>query len=166
MFQHFEPQSVFERSRGDYLISTDRSKLQIEVVRGFLACSYWANNRPHETIDRSIANSIWFGIYRAGKVGDASDRAELSNTSQVGFARVITDCATFAYLCDVFIAEEARGAGLGKWMIETILAHPDLQGLRRWMLATADAHGLYRQFGFSEISAPERWMEIYSPQPE
>jgi GNAT superfamily N-acetyltransferase len=166
MKNHNAQEEPFERSRGSFLINTDRSKLDMAVVRGFLARSYWAEKRPAAVIERSIAHSLCFGMYRIEDTGGGPGRLEPQSIRQVGLARVITDRATFAYLCDVFIAEDVRGEGLGKWLIETILAHPDLQGLRRWMLATADAHGLYRQFGFSELAAPERWMEIYTPQSE
>ncbi len=154
----------FERSKGGFVISTDRSRLDMDAVFGFMSRSYWADTRPREVTERSIAHSLCFGVYQVETSGDASRLDRPASTRQVGFARVITDCATFAYLCDVYIAEDARGQGLGKWLIETIQAHPDLQDLRRWMLATGDAHGLYRQFGFTDISKPERWMEIYTPQ--
>jgi GNAT superfamily N-acetyltransferase len=164
------PQAVpgaFERRNGDFLLSADRAKLQMDLVRGFLSRSYWANNRSREVTERTIANSLCFGIYRvesANAEGDALPAStDSSSLRQVAFARVISDYATFAWLCDVFVAEEFRGHGLGKWLVESALAHPDLQGLRRWMLATADAHDLYRQFGFVELAAPERWMERFSP---
>jgi N-acetylglutamate synthase-like GNAT family acetyltransferase len=135
--------------RREFEISTDPARVDVHAVHGFLTHSYWARGIPLETVRRSIENSLCFGIY-TGK-------------GQIGFARVITDRATFAYLADVFILPEYRGRGLSKWMLECILAHPDLQGLRRWMLATQDAHGLYAQYGFSAMKAPERWMEIHRP---
>ena len=132
-------------TRGDYTISTDPALLDIEVVYGFLERSYWANTRPRPITDLSLRHSLNFGIYR----GDI----------QVGLARIITDYATFAYLCDVFIDEEHRGDGLGKWLIHTVLNDPALQNVRRFMLATRDAHGLYAQFGFTAPTKPENWME-------
>ena len=138
-------------SHGEYEISTDHSRLDHDAIAGFLAQSYWAADRTRDVMDRSIENSLCFGLYRTGNAA--------SSAQQVGFARVVTDRATFAWLCDVFVAEEARGKGLGKWLIETVCAHPDLQGLRRWTLATGDAHEFYRPFGFVELSAPARWME-------
>jgi GNAT superfamily N-acetyltransferase len=137
---------IYEKQRGEYLISTDKSRLDIEAIGGFLNETYWATGRPLETVLRSIENSLTFGLYR----GDI----------QLGLSRVVTDYATFAWLGDVFIAEAARGQGLGKWLIETIIAHPELQGFRRWVLATKDAHELYRKFGFTELKRAERWMEL------
>ena len=140
-----------EWSRGDYQISTDKSRFDLNLIHDFLNDeSYWATGRSLETIKRSIEHSLSFGIYR----GD----------SQVGFARVVTDYATFGWLADVFIVKERRGEGLGKWLMEVILAHPDLQGFRRWTLATKDAHELYRRFGFKELKRPERWMERRDPK--
>lgn len=163
-----ELQPLFERRRGEYLISTDPAKLDIDAVSDFLARSYWANSRSRETIERSISHSLCFGIYRTGH--DPTEAAESHDSDkanpirrQVAFARVVTDYATFAWLCDVFVDEEFRGIGLGKWLVETTLAHPELQGLRRWMLATADAHALYRSFGFGALAAPERWMDRFTP---
>lgn len=139
-----------EWTRGEFHISTDRARLDISVIKAFLDRSYWAAGRPVEVIERSIENSLAFGLYN----GDGR---------QVGFARVITDYATFAWLADVFILEEFRGQGLGKWLIETIIAHPHLQGFRRWVLATKDAHSLYSPFGFQPLKRPERWMERFDP---
>jgi N-acetylglutamate synthase-like GNAT family acetyltransferase len=119
------------------------------AIRGFLAQSYWAKDIPKSLVERTLGHSLCWGIYHQEK--------------QVGFARVITDQATFAYLCDVFIAAEHRGRGLSKSLMATILAHPDLQGLRRWMLVTADAQSLYEQFGFQVVAKPERHMEIHRP---
>lgn len=136
--------------RGPYVVSTDPSLLDVSVVRGFLSSSYWAEGVPADVVRRSIEHSLCFGVYE----GEA----------QVGFARVVTDRATFAYLCDVFVIESRRGRGLGKLLIETVVAHPELQGLRRWLLATRDAHGLYRQFGFTELARPEIFMERHDPE--
>jgi GNAT superfamily N-acetyltransferase len=144
---------AFEWRRGDYLISTDRARLDFDVIHGYISGeSYWAKGRSIETIRRSVEHSLPFGIYK-------DDR-------QVGFARVVTDYATFAWIADVFVLEEFRGHGLSKWLMEVILAHPRLQGFRRWVLATKDAHGLYRQFGFTELLRPERWMERHDAQTE
>ncbi|MBI5155042.1 GNAT family N-acetyltransferase [Candidatus Poribacteria bacterium] len=129
-----------------YELSTDPARLDHSVIHGFLTASYWAKGVPLETVKRSIAGSLCFGIYK--------------DSGQVGFARVITDRATFAYLADVFILPDHRGFGLGKWLIREILAHPELQGLRRWVLLTADAHGLYAQAGFTAPAQPERYMEL------
>jgi GNAT superfamily N-acetyltransferase len=136
-------------SRGNYEISTDPARLEIDTIHRFLAGSYWAAGIPLEVVERSIANSLSFGIF-AGSI-------------QVGFARVITDYATLAYLADVFVLDEHRGKGLSKWLIEVVVTHPKLQGLRRWMLATRDAHGLYRQVGFEVVAQPDRWMERHDP---
>lgn len=128
-------------------ISTDKSRLQPEVIHDYLCNhSYWAKGIPMEMVLKSIENSIAFGVYDQEK--------------QVGFARVTSDKATFAYLADVFILEEYRGQGLSKWLMESIFKHPDLQGLRRWVLATRDAHGLYAQYGFTPLDAPENFMQI------
>jgi GNAT superfamily N-acetyltransferase len=136
-------------TRGDYTISTDKARLDLDVIHSFLDTSYWAAGRSVATIRRSIENSIPFGLHK----GD----------QQVGFARVITDYATFAWIADVFILEPFRGQGLSKWLMEVILAHPELQGFRRWVLATKDAHELYRKFGFNPLKLPERWMERHDP---
>lgn len=136
--------------KSGFLISTDKSLLDMEVIYNYLHTdSYWAKGIPFEKLERSIDNSICFGVY--------------FNNTQIGFARVVTDKAIFAYLADVFILPEFRKKGLSKWLVQTIMSHPDLQGLRRWSLATADAHGLYAQFGFTEINNPERWMQIFTP---
>ena len=132
--------------RGPYAISTDPERLDRALIRDFLAGSYWAKGIPREVVDRSIAGALCFGVYEG--------------SSQVGFARVITDRATFAYLADVFVLESHRGRGLAAWLMEVIRAHPDLQDLRRWVLMTRDAHGLYRKFGFREIADAGRCMEI------
>jgi GNAT superfamily N-acetyltransferase len=133
-----------------YSISSDPSRLDIPAIHAFLARSYWSPGIPLATVERAIANSLAFGVFQG--------------QAQVGFARVITDRATFAYLADVYILEEHRGQGLGRRLVETVLAHPDLQGLRRFMLATRDAHGLYADFGFKALAAPDRLMEILRPQ--
>lgn len=132
--------------RNGFVISTDRQRLDIPFIHNFLSqSSYWARNRSLELVARSIDNSFPFGIYK----GD----------EQVGFARVVTDFATFAWLADVFVSDDYRGQGLGVWLIEVITSHPRLQNFRRWILATRDAHELYRRFGFNELDEPSRWME-------
>ncbi|MEO8032356.1 MAG: GNAT family N-acetyltransferase [Gemmatimonadota bacterium] len=137
--------------RDSYTISTDPSRIDLKAVHGYLSGSYWAEAIPIELVARSIAGSLAFGIYH----GDG----------QVGFARVISDKATFAYVADVYVLESHRGQGLSKWLMEAIGSHPDLQGLRRWMLATRDAHGLYAQFGFTPVARPESLMEILAVNP-
>lgn len=136
-----------EYKRDQFLISDDPARLDFEAICDFLSRAYWADKRPREVIRKSLQFSLNFGVYDGNR--------------QIGFARVITDRATFAYLCDVFVHEDYRGKALGKWMMECILAHPELQGLRRWSLATHDAHGLYKQFGFTELSDPSKWMEKF-----
>lgn len=134
----------------NFEISTDKARLQIDVIQKFLVeDSYWAQNRTLAQTEKAIANSICFGVYLG--------------TRQIGFARVVSDCATFAYIGDVFILDEFRGQSLSKRLMEAMLAHPDLQNLRRWILATKDAHGLYEQFGFHNLKFPERWMERPAP---
>ena len=128
------------------MISSSKPLLQLTVIHDFLKKSYWAKDIPIEIVKRSIENSLCFGVYEDGK--------------QVGFARVISDYATFAYLADVFILEEYRGRGLSKQLMDAIMAHPDLQGLRKFLLATRDAHGLYAQYGFKPLAMPDRVMEI------
>jgi GNAT superfamily N-acetyltransferase len=135
--------------REGFAITTETSFFNVEFIHSFLSKSYWAEDIPIETVQQSIDNSLCFGVFHSGR--------------QIGFARVISDKTTFAYLADVFIDEAYRGQGLSKWLMEEIMAHEDLQGLRRFMLATRDAHGLYAQFGFSELTFPERWMQIHKP---
>jgi len=140
---------VHEWRRGEYLISTDQERLDLATIHGFLTTSYWAAGVPIEIVKRSIEHSLNFGLFQ-------DDR-------QVGFARVITDYATFAYLADVFVLEPFRGRGLSKWLMQVIIAHPELQGLRRWMLFTRDAHGLYKQVGYTPLANSERAMERLFP---
>lgn len=131
-------------------ISTDKTRLDLAVIHGFLSRSYWAAGVPVEIVSRAIEHSLCFGVY--------------ADEQQVGFARVISDYATFAYLADVFILEAWRGRGLSKRLMREIMNHPDLQGLRRFALVTKDAHGLYRQFGFTELAHPDRHLEIVRPE--
>jgi len=134
---------------GEFTITTDKTKMDIPVIHSYITGSYWAEGIPFETVAKAIEGSLCFGVFHGEK--------------QVGVARVITDAATFAYLCDVFIDESYRGRGLGKWLMETILGHESLQGLRRFALTTKDAHGLYSQYGFAPLPIPERWMMIQDP---
>lgn len=144
----------YEINENNFLVSTDKSKINIDVVHKYLCNeSYWAKNISKQIVETSIQHSICFGVYKINE-------QEKSNEQQIGFARVITDCATFGYIADVFILEEYRGMGLSKFLMQTILAHPQLQNFRRWMLATLDAHGLYAQFGFNPIDNPERYMRL------
>ena len=135
--------------QGEYEISCDKERLDVDAIHAFLQRSYWSPGVPRNVVQRAISNSLCFGVYQSA--------------GQVGFARVVTDKATFAYLADVYILESHRGLGLGKKLLEFIMAHQDLQGLRRFMLATRDAHGLYAQFGFGPVATPERLMEILDP---
>ena len=144
------PDTVVESRRGEFLISTDPARLNLDVIHGFLTNCYWSKGIPREVVARSIEHSLCFGVY------DGSG-------AQVGFARVVSDFATVAYLGDVFILESHRGRGLSKWLMECITQHPALQGLRRWILLTRDAHGLYKKFGFTPVKAPDRYMERHDP---
>ena len=140
--------STIEVHRDSFTISTDPARLDIDVIADMLTRAYWAKGRTHDVIARYIEHSLTFGVYDCDR--------------QIGLARLVTDYTTFAWLCDVFIHEDYRGRGLGKWLMETIHSHPDLQGLRRWILATRDAHGLYKQFGWTPLANPERWMEKFN----
>ena len=140
---------IEEHRKEQFLISTDRERLDLNLIHGFLTNCYWARGIPREVVVCSIQNSLCFGVYADGK--------------QVGFARVISDYATYAYIGDVFVLESHRGQGLGKWLMQCILQHPRLQGLRRWSLVTDDAHGLYAQFGFTPLQSPEKYMELRQP---
>lgn len=131
-----------------YLITTDPDAVDIDALYRYLSTeSYWAKGIPRETVARAVKHSICFSV--------------LHDDALAGFARVTSDHATFAYLGDVFVLPNHRGKGVAKWLMECIVEHPDLRGLRRWMLATADAHGLYAKYGFVPLKAPERWMEIH-----
>jgi GNAT superfamily N-acetyltransferase len=141
---------VAEFRRGEFLIGTDPARLDLDVIYNFLTNCYWAKGIPREVVARSIEHALCFGIY------DGSG-------AQVGFARVVSDFATVAYLGDVFVLESHRGRGLSKWMMECILQHPALQNLRRWILLTRDAHELYRKFGFAALKSPDRYMELHRP---
>ena len=140
---------VYEAREGDTLVSCDRRKLDLKRIHAFLTRSYWSEGVSRELVERSIEHSIPFGVYAGGE--------------QVGFARVISDRASYAYLADVYIEEPFRGTGLSKLLMRAVMEHPELQRLRRWILGTRDAQGLYRQFGFTELQRPERWMEKAEP---
>ena len=138
-----------EWKKDRFLVSTDPTKLDVDAVHAFLSHAYWCEGIPWEIVARALQNSLCFGLYDDGK--------------QIGLARVVTDRATFAYLCDVYVLESHRGSGLGKWLISCVMAHPQLQGLRRFNLVTRDAHELYTPFGFKTLAAPERHMEMVKP---
>jgi GNAT superfamily N-acetyltransferase len=135
--------------KSQYTISTDLSRFDVEMIYGFLTHSYWAEGVPRDIVQRSIDNAMCFGVFDGDR--------------QVGFARVITDRATYGYIGDVFILESHRRKGLSKLLMKAIMEHADLQGLRRWSLVTTDAHGLYRQFGFTPLANPQRYMELVNP---
>lgn len=134
------------------MISTDPTRLDVDAVADMLARSYWARRRPRSLIERSLRNSLVFGVYDADR--------------QIGLARVVTDFATFAWLCDVFVREEYRGRGIGKWLVESVVGHPELVGLRRMLLGTRDAQGLYARFGFTPLGNDGRWMERFREDEE
>ncbi len=136
----------FERARGEYAISTDARRIDVDAVHAYLKRSYWAEGIPKELVAKSIAASLSFALIHGER--------------QIGFARVVTDRVTFAYLSDVYVLEEYRGQGLAKWLVTELQTHPELQGLRRWVLVTQDAQGLYGQLGFRPLQHPERYMEI------
>lgn len=142
---------IIETHRDHFTISTDPRRLDNHAIAEMLKRSYWASGRPRERLDRALANSLVFGLYDGDR--------------QIGVGRVVSDYAVFAYLCDVFIHEDYRAQGLGKWLMQTIHDHPDLQGLRRWTLVTRDAHSLYSQFGWKSLDNPDGWMEILNPNP-
>ena len=137
-------------TKNEFSVSTDRERLDLVFLHGFLSKeAYWCLNIPFDRVKRSVENSLNFGLYH-------KDR-------QVGYARVITDYSTIAYLGDVFVIPEYRGKGLSKWLLQQVMDHPDLQGLRRWLLLTADAHELYKKFGWQPVVKPERYMELFNP---
>lgn len=142
----------FETRRDEFTISADPARLDFDVMYDFLKRAYWAQGRPRQAVERAFEHSLPFGLYAGPR--------------QIGMARVLSDYAVFAYLMDVFIHEDYRGRGLGKWLLESVMAHPDLKNVRRWMLATRDAHALYSQFGFHPVEDPALWMERIKPFPE
>lgn len=141
---------IIEAQREGYVISTNKTRLNVSAIHAYLTRSYWSPGIPRAIVEKAIAGSLCFGLF-----------TEQGN--QIGFARAITDGATFAYLADVYVLEEHRGKGLGKWIVDTILAHPSLQGLRRILLATRDAHALYAPFGFKPLATPQSFMSIHRP---
>ena len=141
--------TVFEKTRDPFSISTDSARLDLKAMHSYLSRAYWCEGIPMDTVAKAVEGSLCFGLYDGSR--------------QIGLARVITDKATFAYLCDVYVLEEYRGQGLGKWLMEAVRDHPDLKNLRRFVLLTRDAHGLYEQFGFTGIKDVKRYMEIARP---
>ena len=139
----------FEQSRGELLVSCDPDRQDLDAVHAFVSRSYWAEGIPRELLARALANSLCFGLFEAGR--------------QIGFARVVSDRATFAYLADVYVLPAHRGRGHATWLVQTALTHPALAGLRRMILATRDAHALYARAGFAPLAHPERFMEIHRP---
>jgi GNAT superfamily N-acetyltransferase len=142
---------IMENHRDQFTISTDPSRLDMNAVYDFLSRSYWAKTRPRERTNLAYANSLVLGLYEDSRL--------------IGMARVVTDFSVVAYLCDVFIHEDFRGQGLGKWLMQSMFEHPDLKHIRRWLLATDDAHGLYQQFGFEQLPEVEKWMQRLRPFP-
>ena len=137
----------FERRHGEFVITTDRARLDVAAIHAYLSHdAYWCLGIPRETVERAIDHSVNFGV--------------LDGTRQIAFARVVTDWATFGWVCDVYVLPEYRGKGIARAMLQAMLDHPELQGLRRWVLATRDAHDLYRRVGFIDLPNPERWMVI------
>ena len=141
--------SAFERSRDTFRITTDVASMDLDAIHAYLTRSYWSEGISKELVSKAMAGSLCFGLFDAGR--------------QVGFARVVTDRATYAYLCDVYVLEDYQGRGLGTWMMHELMTHPDLQGLRRWGLVTRDAHRLYEKFGFAAPANPAGLMEIARP---
>ena len=144
------PNACLEYRKDEFTVSTDPALIELAVVHGFLSECYWAKGIPRDVVARSIENSLCFGLYAKDK--------------QIGFARVISDYATYAYIGDVFVLDSFRGHGLGKWLMECVMQHSRLQGLRRWSLVTRDAHGLYSKLGFEPLKKPENYMELHRPE--
>lgn len=140
--------TAWEAHRGEYTVTTDRERLDMDGVYAYLSRVYWSEGIPRELVERAVRNSLCFSLFERDR--------------QIGFARVVSDYATFAYLCDVYVLDSHQRRGLGTWMMECVMRHPDLQGLRRWHLTTRDAHALYRKFGFVPLSKPERHMEVFT----
>ncbi|TAE57766.1 MAG: N-acetyltransferase [Bacteroidetes bacterium] len=142
---------IYTSTRGEFTLSTDPSQMDAVAIHDYLCHhSYWAKNIPFERVEKSIRNSLNFGIFHEER--------------QIAYARIISDFSTIAYLGDVYVLEAYRGRGLSKWLMETLSAHPELQGLRRWLLGTRDAHELYAQYGWKPMASPERWMEKHNPE--
>lgn len=152
LFQFSSPMENINTVRGNYCITTDKQRLDLQAVHHYLAQqSYWSLNIPFERVEKAAQNSLTFAV--------------LHGEAQVGYARIISDYTSFAYLADVYVLETHRGQGLSKWLMETIMGHPELQGLRRWVLATRDAHGLYAQYGWKPVADPTIWMEVHNANP-
>jgi GNAT superfamily N-acetyltransferase len=147
--QTTQSEQTTDYRKGEFTVSTDPALIDLDLVHGFLTECYWAKGIPRDVVARSNENSLCFGVYADGK--------------QIGFARVISDYATYAYIGDVFVLDSFRGRGLGKWLMECVMQHPRLQGLRRWSLVTQDAHGLYSKLGFEPLKKPENYMELHRP---
>ncbi|MGA8272916.1 MAG: GNAT family N-acetyltransferase, partial [Candidatus Sulfotelmatobacter sp.] len=160
-----DSEAIVEYRRGEFLISTDPERLSLDVVYEFLTNCYWAKGIPREVVRRSIEHALCFGVYESLSPSLAKETrlGVPTDLVQVGFARVITDFATIAYIGDVFVLGTHRGRGLAKWLMQCIVEHPALQNLRRWILTTRDAHGLYSQVGFTPLKMPERFMELHRP---
>ena len=141
--------TAWEQRRGEYTVTSDPDRLDMDVVHGYLSRAYWCEEIPRATLERALRHSLCFSLFEGER--------------QIGLVRVITDYTTFAYLCDVFVLESHQGKGLGTWMMQCVMQHPELQGLRRWHLTTRDAHALYRKVGFVPLSKPERHMEVFTP---
>jgi ribosomal protein S18 acetylase RimI-like enzyme len=155
---------ITEWRRDEFLISTDRARLDLDVIHGFLTKSYWAKGISRELVARSLEHSLCFGIYdESGSEGPDFANAVRPGASQVGFCRVVSDLTTVAYLGDVFVLETYRGRGLSKFLMECVTQHPALDGLRRWILLTRDAHDLYKKFGFTPLKSADRYMELHRP---
>lgn len=141
--------TAWEARRGEFLITTDPARLDLDAVYGYLSRAYWCEGIPRQTVERAMRQSLCFSLFEGER--------------QIGLVRVVTDCTTFAYLCDVYVLESHQGRGLGTWMMQCVVDHPELQGLRRWHLTTRDAHALYHKVGFVPLSKPERHMELFIP---
>jgi len=148
-----------QTSRDGFVISDERALLDVDAIHAFLRACYWSPGIHRSRVERAIENSLCFGVYDISKQRPRSSESHGVGLLQVGFARVVSDFSSFAYLCDVYIEESHRGRGLSKWLMETIISHPDLEGLRRFCLMTRDAHGLYEQFGFRPMPDPARYLE-------
>lgn len=142
-------ETLWEQRRGEYTVSSDPAQMDLDVIHGYLSRAYWCEGIPREMVERAMRHSLCFGLFKIDQ--------------QIGFARVITDSTTYAYLCDVFVLESHQGEGLGMWLMQCVMQHPDLQGLRRWSLITRSAHELYRRVGFSQLAKPQNYMELHAP---
>ncbi len=141
--------AAFEQRRGEFTVTTDATRMDIDVIHGYLARAYWSEGIPREIVERAVPRSLCFGLFE--------------RETQIGFARVVTDYTTFAYICDVFVLESHQGKGLGTWLMQCVMQHPEMQGLRRCQLITRDAHTLYEKVGFRSLSKAERHMERTTP---